>query len=694
MREPFSKYPSALSATICSGLLLVCLLFSCNSSQQSANKLESSESAYLRMHADNPVDWQIWSDNAFEQARLENKLVIISIGYVSCHWCHVMEKEAFSNDSLASKMNQNFVSVKVDREERPGIDKAYMNAALLINGSGGWPLNVIALPDGRPVFAGTYFSPDEWSRLLDFYIRLNAENPEKLYEQAHAVANGLYAIEAEGLKGARTSSPEIIDKAISQLLETADKDWGGRKGAPKFAVPNSLRFQLFIAKKEENSALQAHVLLTLDKILEGGMYDHLRGGFFRYATDASWRVPHFEKMLYDNAQMVSLYAEAYKLTKKPSYKKAIMQTLKFIEEDLTRADRLFYASVDADSEGEEGKYYLWTDEDLEKLNLENKSLISAYFGIDEEKELDDKNVLFVKKPVSELVENYGDEEHINAMIKNDMDRMKVARSNRVSPFRDDKVITSWNALMISAYFDAYEALGEATYLEAGTTALDQLLKAAVSNDYVSHIPGSGFSYLEDAALLADALIRAYENTFRIEYLGHAKHISQKALETFKDPASDLLFYADPSNENLVVNIHEITDNVMPGSNSQMALNLYKIGQFYYDTAMLNTSERMLKIRTGEIATAPRANSNWGILAAMMHYGIYEIAIAGPDATEIRTRMAASYLPDAIFLGTTREENLELLANKYVADKTLIYVCREKSCLLPVQEVDAALRLMK
>jgi len=676
------------------------LLFSCGKQGNSqsntpyGNSLSGESSAYLKLHANNPVYWQPWGEAALEKAKKEDKLLIISIGYVSCHWCHVMEEESFSDDSTAAKMNKNFVSIKVDREERPGVDKAYMNSAFLLNGSGGWPLNVIAMPDGRPLFAGTYFPIDRWNELLDIFIKTKKEDPDKLTKQASALLEGLNEIEEIEIGEDQVLLGEALDGATEKLLERADTKWGGSKGSPKFPMPSLLEFQLQEAYLRGNTDLNEQVLLTLDKILEGGIYDHLTGGFFRYSTDPLWRVPHFEKMLYDNGQLIGLYANAYKLTKKETYKKAIKETIAFMESELTSSQGSFFASIDADSEGEEGKFYIWSNEDLEAAGVKNPKVIRDYFGIDFELELDGKNVLYINKALSKLRPKSMTEKAFEDGIRSDLDKMATYRAKRVVPFHDQKIISSWNALVIQGYLQAFEALDEESYKLKALKAMDYLLENFVKEDIVMHVQGEKNSYLEDAVLVTAALIKSYENTFNIDYLNKARAITSKSLEVFDDPSSDFYFYSNPANGDLVVNIHEITDNVLPGSNSQLALNLFQLGHYYYDTAFLNRSEQMLEKRFSDLEENPFSNANWGRLAGMKKNGIYEVAITGENALEKKHELSKAYLPHAIFLGTMQDENLVLLENKVREGKDVIYVCKDKSCRLPVTDPAKALALIK
>ncbi|MCR9249638.1 MAG: thioredoxin domain-containing protein [bacterium] len=673
-------------------LFLVALLLISCSGQTQTNDLVNETSAYLKLHAKNPVDWKPWGDKALAQAQKEDKLVIISIGYVSCHWCHVMEEEAFSDEQIALKMNENFVSIKVDREERPDVDKTYMNASYIINGSGGWPLNIIALPDGRPVYAATYLPPNKWDEMLDFFVNMKTESPEKLETQARSLQTGLTAIEANQFAESKLPLETILNDAITNLKETADPVWGGRKGAPKFPIPVLLEFQLQEAYLKKDSILLNHVLLTLDKIIEGGIYDHLAGGFFRYSTDEYWRVPHFEKMLYDNGQLVQLYSNAYKLTGKESYKKAIIQTLKFMEEDMTLDNGLFYASIDADSEGEEGKFYIW--ENFDGASLENQKLTESHFGIDLTRELDGQHVLYLKKSRDQLAKkNNIPIQELDEILDSDIQKLKSYRSGRIEPYHDEKVITSWNTLMALGYLYAYEALGDEAYFNKAEVAISQLVELVVNENRVAHLLDGEQGYLEDAVFLTSALIKLYENTYEIEHLNLAREISIQAMSEYEDSGSEFYFYSSPKNGSLVVNVHEITDNVVPGSNSQMAINLYQLGHYFYDTALINKSERLLKYRLQDLQENPYANANWGILASWIENGLYEIATTGPDCMKFRDEMSRTYIPNAIFLGHENEEPLLLLENKVSENRSLIYVCRDKTCKFPVDRPEMALSQM-
>src|SRR5688500_4662752 len=417
------------------------------------NRLASSDSPYLREHADNPVDWYEWGREALQKAKAENKPMIISIGYASCHWCHVMEEESFMDTAVARLMNENFVCIKIDREQRPDIDQIYLNAAQLISGHAGWPLNAFTLPDGRPFYAGTYFPKQQWLTLLqqveDAYTN---ENP-LVIKQAEAVTTAVQNHDL--ITNPSDSATQVDQKAYAAVFNHwssgLDFDDGGLLGAPKFPLPANWEFLLQYHVLTGNQKALEVANTTLDRMARGGIYDHLEGGFFRYSTDSEWRVPHFEKMLYDNAQMVSLYAHAYRLTKAALYKKIAIETLAFVEKSMLASEGGFYSSLNADSEGEEGKYYVWAKEEVTSV-LENKSaaLVSDYYNITDSGNWEDKkNVLYASRSSHDFAKEhnltFGEWDEMLAIARRDL---LTSRNKRVRPSTDDKVLTSWNALML------------------------------------------------------------------------------------------------------------------------------------------------------------------------------------------------------------------------------------------------------
>ncbi|MFT5386272.1 MAG: hypothetical protein ACI81W_003685, partial [Saprospiraceae bacterium] len=430
------------------------------------NHLANESSPYLLQHANNPVDWHPWGNEALDKAKKNNQLILVSIGYSACHWCHVMEHESFEDTTVAKIMNDNFVSIKVDREERPDIDDVYMSACQLSSGKGcGWPLNAIALPDGRPVWAGTYFPKKQWLEVLDYFIKISAEEPEKLEEYAKNLTGELKSGENIVINTAdQNFNKETLDEITKAFLKNIDFKKGGRTGSPKFPMPNNYEFLLGqYYHNDDQQALDA-VSTTLNKMANGGIYDQIGGGFSRYSTDDLWKVPHFEKMLYDNGQLVSLYAHAYKATKNPLYKKVVEETLDFIKRELTDKSGGFYSSLDADSEGEEGKFYVWTQEEIDAVFKEEKTnkIFKDYYAIVARGNWEDKkNILLRSKDIEEIAKDHKlSVEEITTIIDQAKTTLMAARDKRIRPGTDDKILTSWNALMLIGYIDAYKAFGD------------------------------------------------------------------------------------------------------------------------------------------------------------------------------------------------------------------------------------------
>ena len=426
------------------------------------NKLANETSPYLLQHANNPVNWYPWGNEALEKARAENKLIIISIGYAACHWCHVMEHESFEDTSVAQLMNDSYISIKVDREERPDIDQIYMDAAYLLTGRGGWPLNVIALPDGRPVYAGTYFRKNDWTKILLYFKDLYQKEPDTFDQEAGKLTNAMKEMKVPGIDDKSSSfTKNEIEDSFRKIISIIDFSLGGTNGAPKFPMPNIHQFLLtYYFHTEDQKAIEA-VKITLDNMANGGIYDHIGGGFARYSTDETWKVPHFEKMLYDNGQLVSLFSNAYKITGDETYKKVVYETLEFIKRELTDESGGFYSSLDADSEGEEGKYYVWDKKEIDNLLGNSSELFCDYYSVSSIGNWEGNNILFINQKREDLLKKYQiSEEVFNKTISSSKKILFDVRNKRVKPGLDDKILTSWNALMLRGYVDAYLAFGE------------------------------------------------------------------------------------------------------------------------------------------------------------------------------------------------------------------------------------------
>ncbi|MEM9888818.1 MAG: thioredoxin domain-containing protein [Bacteroidota bacterium] len=688
------------------------LTFACqqtNSTAQShqyTNELIRESSPYLLQHAHNPVNWYPWGEKALQKAKEEDKLLIISVGYAACHWCHVMEHESFEDTTVANLMNKHFVAIKVDREERPDIDNVYMSAChLATNKNCGWPLNAFALPDGRPVWAGTYFPKKEWVKVLEYFLELYEKEPEKLATYAEQLTEGIQSVDQIEIKEKNIQfTDDQLVNWTEKFVASIDKKKGGRQGAPKFPMPNNYEYLLQYAYQKKNETAKKAAIKTLDNMAFGGIYDHLGGGFARYSTDADWKVPHFEKMLYDNGQLVSLYAQAYQWTKAPLYKQVIEKTLSFVARELTDDNGGFYSSLDADSEGEEGKFYVWTAEEIASVLKDEKqaALFNAYYEVEKDGNWEDTNVLYRKKLLADIATEFDvSKKAAQTTIDDAKKKLLAARAKRERPGTDDKILTAWNALMLKGYVDAYKALGQEVYLETALKNADFLLKNMLQADHRllrNHKDGKSVinAFLDDYALTIQAFAGLYEVTFDEKWLYHAKDLTEYTLRNFYDTEKGFFNYTSKLDPPLVAQKIETSDNVIPASNSMMARNLHLLGLYLYEPSYLEQAKQMLSNISATIESAqnPSFYSNWLQLYLDMLQEPYEIAIVGVDYPSLQKEMLTHYLPNAILLGGASEGTLELLEGKLQEGDTYIYVCQNKVCKFPVQTVSEALKLMK
>ncbi len=687
-------------------------LISCKTTEQQkeskANHLVNESSPYLLQHAYNPVDWYPWGEEALQKAQEEDKLLIISIGYSACHWCHVMEHESFEDTTVARIMNEHFVAIKVDREERPDVDDVYMTAChLTTGGSCGWPLNAFALPNGQPFWAGTYFPKDQWTNILNEFIKMKEEDRDKIAYYAAQVTQGIQESDqlTQKVTGTLSFEEEALLPVINQFLGTIDFQKGGRAGSPKFPMPNNYQFLLAASQMFNNSKALEAVNITLTEMAKGGIYDHLGGGFARYAVDESWVVPHFEKMLYDNGQLVSLYAKAFQVTKNPLYKDITQQTLTFIERELTDPEGGFYSSLDADSEGEEGKFYVWKKSEIEEI-LQDELLIQRfcdYYEITEDGNWEaEKNILYRRKSPEEIAQQSNITlEELHQQINTAKVALFEARSKRIRPGLDDKILTSWNGLMLKGYVDGYYAFGNPAYLEAalknGKFIIDNMLQKdgrLLRNYKDGKAVINGF--LDDYGTTIQAFIALYQATFDQQWLDRAQQLADYTIAHFYDDESAMFNYTSDIDPPLIAKNMEITDNVIPSSNSIMANNLHQLGLFFYNQDYLDKAKQMLQNLQESVLTSkqPGFYSNWCNLYLQLTRPTYEVAIVGENYEPLRKSMLRNYHPNAILLGGAKEGTLELLENKLTEGETRIYVCQNKVCKLPVTEVEKALDLME
>lgn len=678
-----------------------------NANTRYTNALIHESSPYLLQHAHNPVNWKAWNDESLNLAKTENKLLIISVGYSACHWCHVMEHESFEDEEVAGVMNKNFINIKVDREERPDIDQVYMNAVQVMTGAGGWPMNIVALPDGRPVWGGTYFKKDQWINALTQLAGLYKQKPEQMLDYAAKLEEGLQKMQLiEVPEQALPFSGKLYAEVINKWKKNLDDIFGGSKGAPKFMMPNNYLFLLRYAVQQQDSQILEHVHLTLTKMASGGIFDHIGGGFSRYSVDERWHVPHFEKMLYDNAQLVSLYSNAYKLQENSLYKEVVQKTLRFVEEELTAPNFAFYSALDADSLNEkgiseEGAFYTWKKEELEKLLGNDFPAFQNYYNINNYGKWEkNRYVLIRNKPEEEIAEELSIlTTELQEKKKQWIQKLKEYRQKRKKPGLDDKSLTSWNALMVSAYLDAYASFGEESYIEKALKSAE-FLKNQQWNDNgrLWHNYKNGKSsingYLEDYAFCIEAFIKIYESTFEESWLEAAGKLCETCLEDFKDEKSPLLFFTSSKDRKLVTRNLEYTDNVIPASNSVMAHNLFKLSRLLGIPSYHEKAEAMLKAVQPQFNSYPKGFSNWMHLMLNFTHPYYEIVTTGQKSTEINKKISQHYLPHCLFAGSSKANNLPLTLNRFKENDTLIYVCSEGKCELPQHSIPEALKLTK
>lgn len=672
-----------------------------NTTHNYTNKLINASSPYLLQHAHNPVDWNEWNEEAWQKAKDEDKLVLVSIGYSACHWCHVMERESFENEDIAALMNEYFVCIKVDREERPDVDQVYMDAVQLISGRGGWPLNMFCLPDGRPLHGGTYFPTREWSQLLMQLENFYRTKKEEALEFANKLTDGVRNMDALTIKPEHTPfSIEDIEAMVTTWAEQFDWKEGGNQRVPKFPMPNNWQFLLSYHLLTNNEQAGEFVNFTLEKMARGGLYDQLGGGFTRYSTDGVWLVPHFEKMLYDNGQLVSVYANAYRTTKNPFYKWVIDHTLELVARELTSPEGGFYSALDADSEGEEGKFYIWKKEELKALLGDDEALFSEYYNITEKGNWEHgNNIPHTKQSIAEFAEKKGfDAINFEAFLQKCTDTLMDARAKRVRPGLDDKQICSWNALMLKGYADAYLATGNKEYLEIALKNKGFIEQRLLCDKHLWRIYKDGKStingFLEDYACLIDAYIQLYQCTFDERLLHTANDLLQTCLSEYYNAETNLFYFTSKNDPPLVARKTDTSDDVISSANSILAGALYKLGYYLGNTEYSSTANAMLAKMSQQIKKHTSWYTNWCNVALLQAKGLYQIVIIGGDAKALHQEFKG-YIPNAVFAMSEVENNdFPLFKDRYVEGKTLIYVCHNNTCQLPVESVEEAMALIK
>lgn len=662
------------------------------------NRLANATSPYLLQHANNPVDWFPWGAEALQKAKEENKLILVSIGYSACHWCHVMEHESFEDEGVAALMNEYFVCIKVDREERPDIDQIYMSAIQLMSGRGGWPLNCICLPDQRPIYGGTYFRKNDWASLLmnlaDFY----KQKPDEAEDYAVRLTEGIKQYESVPfVEQMAEYTKEMLEPIITTWRRYIDPVEGGFGGAPKFPMPANWIFLMRYAYLMKDEGIAENVKLTLQKMAYGGIYDHIGGGFARYAVDGVWHVPHFEKMLYDNGQLLSLYAEAHTWSIDPLYAEVADEIINFVKRELTSPENGFYSALDADSEGKEGKFYIFTQQEIEGILGEEAPIFNAYYNVTEEGnwEEEQSNVFFRKDNEDAIAAQFGlTLQEVRDRVNAAKQKVFAARSKRVRPGLDNKILASWNGLMLKGLCDAYRAFNKPAYLELALQNAAFISQKLLSGSKLARVYKAGGSgevvaFLDDYANVADAFIALYEVTFNEDWLIQAQKLTDYALQHFYNKEGGIFYYTADNDEQLIARKSEIMDGVIPASNSVMALNLKKLGLLFDNDGYLDVSAQLLRNIVPHMAKYGTAYPNWTILLLDEIFGVNEVAITGPEYQNLRHEFEQNYVPNKVMLGG-ETGTLPLLEGR-LGDNTRIFICRDRTCGLPTTTVEDALK---
>ena len=667
------------------------------------NSLSNEKSLYLKQHSTNPVDWMPWNQNVLRLASNENKLLIISIGYSSCHWCHVMEEETFSNEDAAKIMNSNFINIKVDREERPDIDELYMKSLVLMTGSGGWPMNIIALPDGSPIWGGTYLPKENWINVLTQINELFTNRYDDVLDYSRKLKEGLNPKKIIKNDFKESELLTQIKDASNVAYESLDKENGGLTSSQKFHLPSMIDFFLKSGYHFKEKKYLDFVDLTLKNIAYGGINDHIEGGFHRYTVDSIWHIPHFEKMLYDNAQMLSLYSKAYKRSNKKVFKNQIDNIFNFLENNLTNQDGLIFSSISAvteiGSEKVEGDYYVWDKQKIRDLLSKDFDLFQEYFNING-KGLWEKNKYVLKRENDDeyFTKKFNiSQKKLETKISQSINILRTSRKNREKPITDKKILTSWNALTIIGLSDAYKSTGDKKYIEKAKNIIEAIEKSLLNDDLILKrslsISNEGIFFLEDYSYLISAYINLYQTTFDYTYIDKAEDLTKKTLLLFKaDNSSFLKFSSDQSllfSDNLFVN----QDAVMPSANSVMCKNLFLLSHYTGNRNLSETGKSMLTEISNEMINNSLDYMNWMNVALDYNDSFYEVVISGKKSFEMAQKITEIYLPNILIAASKTDSDKYLLKNRYIKGDNLIYVCVDNTCKFPVNDVKKALELI-
>ena len=667
-----------------------------------SNSLANESSPYLLQHKDNPVNWYSWNDESLQKAKSENKPIFLSIGYSSCHWCHVMAHESFENDDVAKIMNENFINIKVDREERPDLDDIYQKVCQMSTGQGGWPLSVFLTPDQRPFYVGTYFP------VLDGYGRPGfgslcrqlaqswKEKPKDIESAADNFMTNLSRLER--VTEPSQISKSTLDEAAVNLLQIADTSYGGFGQAPKFPNASNLSFMFRYSKLSGISKFKDFALLTLKKMANGGIFDQIGGGFHRYSTDARWLVPHFEKMLYDNALLPIVYCEAYQITKDPFFLDVVRKTLDYVIREMTSSEGVFYSAQDADTNGEEGQTFVWKKSEIEEILGDDSDLFCIYYDVTDGGNFEGKTILANNIKASALAFKFGkSEDDVHRIILDGVEKLLDVRNNRAQPGKDDKVLTAWNGLMVSAFVNGFKVSGKSKYLDVALNAINfyqaQFEKHGVLNRVFKDGTSKLNAYLDDYAYLTNAIVDVFEITGESKYLEFAIKLSNYLVEHFWDEKSDSFFFTADTHEKLIIRPKSNYDLSMPSGNSVTAnafLRLYHITQ---EEKFHKITQQILESQAVMASENPFA---FGYLLNVLYLAIEkptEITILNTKNHELLDILYKKFIPESIMVQIDTKSKLDVLSKllfftgkQFPQNETSVFVCKNFSCSLPLTNI--------
>jgi uncharacterized protein len=674
---------------------------------ESTNALIHESSPYLLQHAHNPVNWYPWTEAALAKAKAENKLILISIGYSACHWCHVMEHESFEDEATATLMNAHFINIKVDREERPDLDHIYMDALQTLTGSGGWPLNMFLTPDAKPFYGGTYFPPvraynrPSWKEVLEAVTLAWRERPSEILAQADSLTDHLQKtghFQQSAVITTDTTSPFTpgqVHTIFTTLMQTADRDWGGFGAAPKFPQTFVLQYLLQYHHFSENPDALQQALLSLDKMIQGGIYDHVGGGFARYSTDRQWLVPHFEKMLYDNALILQVLCDAYALTRYSRYAQVIRHTLRWLSGEMTHPDGGFYAALDADSEGVEGRFYTWSKAEIEALLGEAAPLFCNYYDISDAGNWEGTNILRILTPASQFCNEKGlTPADFEQKMGHCIQVLLAARNTRVRPQTDDKILLGWNALMLTTLCRCGAVLGEPDLIAQAVRIFDWLWlqfreednTAGMRHTFKNRIARYP-AFLDDYAYLIQASLHLQETTGNPLYLHRAKALTEYVVDNFLDQDSGCFFFTGKEQKDVIIRKKEVYDGATPSGNSLMTQHLFYLGIVFDIPAWRNQATRHLEGMAALVVKHPGSFGVWAVTVLQQVIGTHEVVVAGADLAAARATILEAFLPNKVLQSALPEaENFPLLTGKTAEGEMRIFHCRQYACAQPMTTV--------